>query len=84
MSAFDTGDPKPEFQVPISLGIRRGEASGDGQSHRHRVTLALYSFGNGCSGRPVHNLPVLKSGWELELTSTEPFLSSPAQTEGCA
>lgn len=45
MSAFNMGDPKPGFQVPISLGIKRGEVSGVGQSHCHRVTLALSSFG---------------------------------------
>lgn len=84
MSAFNTGDPKPGFQVPISLGIKRGEASGVGQSHHHRVPWLSPPLSHSYGGRPVHDLPALKSSWELELTSTETFLSSPAQTESSA
>lgn len=46
MSAFNTGDPTPGFQVPVFLGIRRGEAGGGGLVKATIAgPLALSSFG---------------------------------------
>lgn len=84
MSPSNMSDPKSSVQVSVSLGIRRGEAIGVGQSHLHRVPWLCPPLAHSCSGRPIYGLPALTSSWEQERTSTETFLSSPAQTENSA